>query len=207
MVSEEGAWQEQGGLSSFWCVDPLDGTWHFIRGSQDFSLCVGLIWEGYPVAGALAAPAWGQIFSVVPGEGLQLNGEPLPAPTPPTRAAGRRALTSGEPSERLQDLFRLLHIGQHEKRGSVLKLAHLAEGRAHFYPRFGVTREWDTAAGQAILESVGGQVVQAANFERVSYGKKEFINSGFLAWGPGVFSESEIRRLKEAVAATLRVRS
>jgi 3'(2'), 5'-bisphosphate nucleotidase len=143
VVSEEGAWEKQEGLSTFWCVDPLDGTKHFIQGSRDFALCVALVWDGYPILGALAGPAWGQFFYAYQGK-LEINGKvqsPLKAPAPRERVA----LISTEPSERLTDLFFHLGIEKHQKRGSVIKLAHLAEGQGHFYPRFGITREWDRA--------------------------------------------------------------
>lgn len=203
VVSEEGDWQSLEGLSTFWCVDPLDGTYHYIRGSKDWALCVGLIWEGFPVLGALAAPAWGQTFFGAAGQGAELNGEPLILPQAP-EPEDRMVLTSGAPSPRLQRLFHQLGLTLHESRGSVLKLAHLASGAGHFYPRFGVTSEWDTAAGQAVLEAMGGKVVDPRTFERLSYGKANFLNRGFLAWGPGVFTEEEVNSLQELVAQELK---
>ena len=43
--------------------------------------------------------------------------------------------------------------------GSSLKFCLIAEGKADIYPRFGPTNEWDTAAGQGVLEAAGGEVV------------------------------------------------
>jgi len=58
----------------------------------------------------------------------------------------------------------------------------LASGEADFYPRFGTTMEWDTAAGHAILEAAGGSVVTISGTPLV-YGKPGLKNEGFLAWG------------------------
>jgi len=65
------------------------------------------------------------------------------------------------------------------KCGSALKFGVLA---ADFYPRFGTTMEWDTAAGQAILEAAGGQVLDLSG-RPLAYGKPGLKNDGFLAWG------------------------
>jgi len=57
----------------------------------------------------------------------------------------------------------------------------IAEGKAHIYPRFGPTMEWDTAAGQAILEIAGGNVIKANSFEPVQYNKPDLLNPWFIA--------------------------
>src|SRR5690606_35075876 len=101
--------------------------------------------------------------------------------------------------ERLTDLFFHLGIERHPQRGSVIKLAQLGEGSGHLYPRFGVTREGATAAGQAVLEAQGGTLVDLRSFERLKYGKPEFLNRGFMAWAPGTFSPAEIETLKDLV--------
>jgi 3'-phosphoadenosine 5'-phosphosulfate (PAPS) 3'-phosphatase len=65
---------------------------------------------------------------------------------------------------------------------SVLAVQDIAAGEADLYPRFGTTMEWDTAAGQAILEAAGGRVETLAG-DPLAYGKPGFKNDGFLAWG------------------------
>jgi 3'(2'), 5'-bisphosphate nucleotidase len=67
--------------------------------------------------------------------------------------------------------------------GSALKFAWMAEGRADVMPRLNSgIMEWDTAAGQALLEAAGGRVVDAAG-EALTYGKPGYRNPGFVAWG------------------------
>ena len=71
---------------------------------------------------------------------------------------------------------------ERKKYGSALKFGMIAAGEADLYPRFGPTMEWDTAAGQAILEAAGGQVETLAGVP-LAYGKPGLKNEGFLAWG------------------------
>ena len=65
--------------------------------------------------------------------------------------------------------------------GSSLKFCLLAEGKAHIYPRFAPTMEWDTAAGQAILEAAGGTLVEWYSKKQMLYNRKDLLNSWFLA--------------------------
>jgi 3'(2'), 5'-bisphosphate nucleotidase len=64
--------------------------------------------------------------------------------------------------------------------GSSLKFCLIAEGRADVYPRFGPTMEWDTAAGQAIVEQAGGRVLRAGSQEPLSYNKEDLLNPSFI---------------------------
>ncbi len=66
--------------------------------------------------------------------------------------------------------------------GSSLKFCLVAEGKAELYPRFGPTSEWDTAAGQAVLEAAGGHVTRMDG-HRLRYNCREsLINGDFLAF-------------------------
>jgi 3'(2'), 5'-bisphosphate nucleotidase len=69
-----------------------------------------------------------------------------------------------------------------KKYGSALKFGMIAAGEADLYPRFGPKMEWDTAAGQAILEATGGRVETLAGAP-LAYGKPGLKNKRFLAWG------------------------
>jgi 3'(2'), 5'-bisphosphate nucleotidase len=73
-------------------------------------------------------------------------------------------------------------VRERKKYGSALKFGMIAAGEADLYPRFGPTMEWDTAAGQAILEAAGGRVETLAGAP-LAYGKPGLKNEGFLAWG------------------------
>jgi 3'(2'), 5'-bisphosphate nucleotidase len=64
--------------------------------------------------------------------------------------------------------------------GSSLKLCLVAEGRADIYPRLGPTMEWDTAAGQAIVEQASGSVLNYETGEPLKYNKKNLLNPWFI---------------------------
>jgi 3'(2'), 5'-bisphosphate nucleotidase len=64
--------------------------------------------------------------------------------------------------------------------GSSLKLCLVAEGRADIYPRTGPTMEWDTGAGQAIVENAGGKVLQYDTDQPLLYNKENLLNPWFV---------------------------
>ena len=65
-------------------------------------------------------------------------------------------------------------------KGSSLKLCMVAEGSANCYPRFAPTMEWDTAAGQAICEHAGFQVIDWGTKENMLYNREELLNNWFI---------------------------
>ena len=77
-----------------------------------------------------------------------------------------------------------LKIKDRSGAGSSVKFLEIARGRADIYPRFGPTMEWDTAAGQAVLEAAGGTVVDTGG-KPLRYGKTAhgLRNPSFIAWG------------------------
>jgi 3'(2'), 5'-bisphosphate nucleotidase len=77
-------------------------------------------------------------------------------------------------------------LGPHELKpaGSSIKLCLVADGSADLYPRLGPTSEWDIAAGHAVVEAAGGQVVDLATGTALRYNAKpELLNPDFLAFG------------------------
>jgi len=173
---------------TYFLVDPLDGTKGFLRGTEAFTVNIGLIENGKPVAGAVAAPASGLVWFTAEGGAFKRKfGE----------TAARQIKVREKPAGK--GLALLSHtVGEDEAsrmaakygcsdwRGmdSSVKFCLIAEGLADVYPRPGRTMEWDTAAGQAVLEAAGGRVITEAS-EVLGYGKADrgFDNPGFLAVG------------------------
>jgi 3'(2'), 5'-bisphosphate nucleotidase len=193
VVSEEtadpAAWVPSG--PRFWCVDPLDGTREFVNRTDEFAVNIGLVEDGKAVLGVVYGPATGVIYTANgPGTAAQRHGhgsgpiEPITARAPAADGIVVVHSRSHENSRRLAEYFegKPVAILERRKCGSALKFGVLAAGEADFYPRFGTTMEWDTAAGQAILEAAGGYVVTLHGIPLV-YGKPGLKNDGFLAWG------------------------
>ena len=172
---------------AFFLVDALDGTRGFVRGEAHFTVNIGLIEQGRPVAGAVAAPALGQVwFTTLKGAAKRNAGETGGAPIA-VRPPGPRtlALTSSalkpEQEARLRERY---GFSERQGMGSSLKLCVLAEGGADLYPRHGPTMEWDIAAGHAVLEAAGGRLTTPEG-EPFHYGKaaQGFENGWFVARG------------------------
>ena len=93
------------------------------------------------------------------------------------RILGSRSI----PSDRMAALYKFWDVGEITRMGSALKFARIAEGSFDAYPRFGPTAEWDTAAGQLLLEITGGGLYSLETGQPMSYGKPLWRNHGFLA--------------------------
>nr|WP_244459935.1 3'(2'),5'-bisphosphate nucleotidase CysQ [Roseomonas fluvialis] len=190
VVSEEDAVRADAAPDGpFILVDPLDGTREFISGNGEFTVNIALIDDGVPVAGVVHAPALGRLWLGALGAGATASG-PDGAPMRPIAVrrpdpSGLVAVASRSHRDAQTEAFLGgLPVAGLRSVGSSLKFCLVAEGEADVYPRFGPTMEWDTAAGQAVLEAAGGRVVcpDGAAFR---YGKAgaAWRNGGFVAWG------------------------
>jgi 3'(2'), 5'-bisphosphate nucleotidase len=171
----------------FWLVDPLDGTREFVAKNGEFAILVGLVEDGRPVLGVVHGPALGVTYAAHgPGTAVRRRGaggfEPIRARVPSPEGVVVVHSRSHENSRRLAEYFAGRPVLDRQKCGSALKFGVLAAGEADFYPRFGTTMEWDTAAGQAVLEAAGGHVF-GLDGRPLGYGKPGLKNDGFLAWG------------------------
>ena len=189
IVSEETAPEDgfKPPAARFWVVDPLDGTKEFVAKNGEFCVCIGLVEDCVPVMGVVYGPAQRVTYAANgPGSAIRIlgNGEPEKIAARVPAADGLVVIhsRSHENSRRLAEYFQGHSILERKVCGSALKFGVLAAGDADFYPRFGTTMEWDTAAGQAILEAAGGCVLDFSGAP-LRYGKHDLKNTGFLAWG------------------------
>ncbi len=174
----------------FFLVDPIDGTKEFVAERGEFTVNIGLIEDGIPVAGAVCAPAVGRLFYGVSGRGgfeTAMDGsarKPL-ALRPYDNNALIAVATRSHPTPQTEAFLNANRIAHCTNAGSSLKFCLLASGEADIYPRFGPTMEWDTAAGHAVLLAAGGKVVEISGVD-LKYGKPAFRNPNFIAYTPGV---------------------
>lgn len=171
----------------FFLVDPLDGTKAFVRGDPNFTVNIGLIEDGRPVAGAVCAPPTGETWFTKAGRSLKrVNGgavQPVRVrPWDPATALGLISHTATE--EQVRNLTDQYGFVRTEAMDSSVKLCRIAEGAADIYPRHGPTMEWDIAAAHAVLEAAGGRLA-TPDGEPFAYGKadKGFRNGWFVARG------------------------
>lgn len=172
----------------FWLVDPLDGTREFIQRRPDFTVNIALIEDGTPRLGVVYAPARGDLFAgAEPGLAVHWSvatGEqPIAARAVPAVGAVGVISRSHRGDAAQMDAFLAAHaVTESISVGSSLKFCEVARGRADFYPRFGETSEWDTAAGHAVLLAAGGRVT-LIDGAPLTYGKPRFLNPFFVASG------------------------
>jgi 3'(2'), 5'-bisphosphate nucleotidase len=180
---------------SFVIVDPLDGTREFLAGRDEFTVNVGIVTNGVPIAGLIAAPARGLLWRGIVGgvaERMHLRlgsgvakaygRSPIhtrPAPGRLTVATSRSHL-----DENTEDFLARLPLAKRYLCGSSVKFCYLAQGEADIYPRLSPTREWDLAAGCAILAAAGGTVIRPQGGPLQFGGMtSKFLVPGFIALG------------------------
>ena len=177
--------------NSFWCIDALDGTKEFIKSGKNFTVNIALIIEKIPVLGIIYAPALKTLYTGIKykdthfaqvidsNKNIKNN---IKARKPPRE--GIIVLNSlHHPNKELLNNFLCNQkVAKVIPMSSSLKFCLIAEGKADVYPRFGPTNEWDTAAGQTILNAAGGNV-KTFNGKELCYNKRNqnFINDNFVA--------------------------
>jgi 3'(2'), 5'-bisphosphate nucleotidase len=171
----------------FFLVDPLDGTKAFVRGDPHFTVNIGLIDHGRPVAGVVAAPASDELWRTCAEGVLKRRGDgPFELVRPRVWPEGEAlALISHTMKTQTADeLAAQYGFHRREPMDSSIKFCRIAEGAADIYPRHGPTMEWDTAAGHAVLVAAGGRVT-APDGKAFLYGKaaEGFRNGWFVARG------------------------
>lgn len=192
VLSEESAHevplQVRRGWHRLWVVDPLDGTREFVKRNGEFTVNIALVEDGKAVFGVVQAPVTGTLWHGGEGFGayrrdVHGGGDVAlhvraPAPRPLRVAASR-----SHRDARTQSLID--HLGEIEpvRLGSSLKFCLIADGGLDVYPRFGPTSEWDTAAGQCVLEGAGGAVLDPQG-RPFRYNQRDtLLNGDFIALG------------------------
>jgi len=170
----------------FWLVDPLDGTREFVNKRDEFTVNIALVKDTVPVLGVVGAPAVGTLYAgALDGDAIiRRDGKftKISARKQPERKAVIIASRSHGDKDAVQKLLDDMPEAEMKMAGSSLKFCLVAEGAADIYPRYGHTREWDTAAGDAVLRAAGGSV-RTLDGAPMLYGKEHFLNDEFIARG------------------------
>lgn len=188
IISEEGRempYEERKKYTTFWLVDPLDGTKEFIRRNGEFTVNIALIENGFPIGGFIYVPVLDVMYSALNGKAWKTNRGEKMAIQVNNSTSGRVAVRSrSHASPEEEQVLNKYKVIKDISKGSSLKFCAVAEGTADLYYRHGPTMEWDTAAGQAIVEAAGGKIFRGnSEDERFYYNKEDLLNPGFLALG------------------------
>lgn len=192
VLSEEGSeinFAERQSWDKYWLVDPLDGTKEFIAQTDEFSVNIALIENHKPILSVVYAPALNQLYYAESGKAFKVNGQdnPVQIHVTPKHQTLRIAVSRHHQGEKLKAILAKLDDYQLVIMGSALKICLVAEAKADIYLRLGPTSEWDTSAGQYILECAGGQLMNLQG-QAFRYNQQASLrNPPFLAVGDGTF--------------------
>ncbi len=187
-----------------WIVDPLDGTKEFVKRNGEFAINIAMVEKSSPVIGIIYAPVLDTLYfacksfgsykvenaSVVysRNKNIKLNSlidvaVKLPLQNPPanyTMVVSRSHL-SREINDYIKKREHIYGKVNTISVGSSIKQCWVAEGLAHEYPRLGRTMEWDTAAGQCILEESQAKLLDLQTNKSMIYNKLSVENNFFVA--------------------------
>jgi 3'(2'), 5'-bisphosphate nucleotidase len=209
ILSEEGRdipYQDRNKWDTYWLIDPLDGTKEFIKKNGEFTVNIALIRQNKPVAGVIYVPDRDTLYfasteiGAYKADAHQIAGLPDSDPAqrlmdliglstilPIDQSTKRPYTIAGSRSHATPELEAVVERKRREhgevefiSAGSSLKLCLVAEGRADIYPRTGPTMEWDTAAGQAVVECSGAKVYQYDSEKPLGYNKENLLNPWFV---------------------------
>lgn len=202
ILSEEGKsipYEERVNWDYFWMVDPLDGTKEFVKKNGEFTVNIALIHKQKAVLGVIYVPVKDEMyfgakeigaykverFSKIHStsginECLKAENRLPKSTNRKFTIVGSRSHMSPETEEFIEEKRREFGEVEMLSVGSSLKLCMVAEGKADYYPRFAPTMEWDTAAGQAIVEAMGGKVIDWDSKEAMKYNRENLLNNWFL---------------------------
>lgn len=200
VLSEEGkaiSYATRKDWKQLWIVDPIDGTKEFIKRNGEFTVNIALIENQETQIGVIFVPVTGELYFSSKEMGafkvkvdlenydidsLISNGDKLPLQRDDKTytIVASRSHMSPETEDYVQQMKNKHGDVNLISKGSSLKLCMVAEGQADCYPRFAPTMEWDTAAGQAICEHAGFEVIDWRTKENMLYNREELLNHWFL---------------------------
>ncbi|MGC1473616.1 MAG: 3'(2'),5'-bisphosphate nucleotidase CysQ [Psychroserpens sp.] len=200
VLSEEGKsipYDTRKDWKQLWIVDPIDGTKEFIKRNGEFTVNIALIENQKTVLGVIYVPVLGDLYFSSTETGAfkvsidlenysldsiqnQAKKIPLKRDDKTFTVVASRSHMSTETQTYVESMKEKHGAVNLISKGSSLKLCMVAEGLADCYPRFAPTMEWDTAAGQAICEHAGFQVMDWDTKAPMLYNRKELLNAWFL---------------------------
>lgn len=192
-----------------WIIDPLDGTKEFVKRNGEFTVNIALAENSIPVIGVIFSPVYKDLYFAAKDIGafkldrhtfIQLeervgelnlaeiisHSEKLPKPNNKSNytVVASRSHLSAETYAHIKQLEQQHHNVNIVYTGSSIKMCWVAEGIADEYPRYGPTMEWDTAAGHAILNNAGCELIDYESGLPVQYNRVNLRNNWFIARRP-----------------------
>lgn len=180
-----GSYELRKDLPLLWLVDPLDGTKEFISKEKDFAINIALIQHNKPIFGLIYIPFKREVYYAMHGEGAFLlkGNDKIKLPLNSRNDKYVFLKSRSHPDSKLEE-----YIGKLKRKhtdldvrivGSSVKFCEIALGNADEYTRFNPTMEWDTAAGQVLMNEIGKQLIDLSTGKEMVYNRKNLKNNGF----------------------------
>ena len=184
IISEENLInKENKNLKDFWLIDPIDGTYDYINGKDEFTINAALILNKKPVAGIINAPDKNRLFySFGLSNSFELSNKSKTELTCKKKSKDNEinaVAYSNNPKPEITAIYKKYNITNFTRMKSSLKFCVIASGEFDFYAAEPRACEWDIAAGHAILEHAGG-IITDFDGNNINYGKKEFKNPSLI---------------------------
>lgn len=200
ILSEEGyaiEYDERKSWINYWLIDPLDGTREFINQNGNFTINIALMENNQPVLGVISVPVENKIYiggpklgyakCVIGDNEIFLNQNTTSSYQSLIEQESIRIIASkNNRNPRFDTFIKKISVGHINRIGSAIKFMALVENKADLYPRFSPCMEWDTAAADAILRSLGYQIHEISYTHQptvpLSYNKENLYNPAFIAY-------------------------
>ncbi len=196
IISEEDdapSFAERQLMQKYWLIDPLDGTNHYIKGTDEYTINIALIEHNRPILGIVAIPASNEIYFAQKGGGackMIIGKEATPLITKQYIQGEDLVLAVGSSTDNSKILNVLQKRGNSfatVRLGAAIKICKLAEGQINLYARLDKCCEWDTAAAHCILNETGGVLFDITTGREVEYNKNPNLKSAkFIAGSVGM---------------------
>ena len=169
----------------FWLVDPLDGTKEFINRNGEFTVNIALIENNTPIMGIVYSPVKEKLWYGLKDHGsFIINNKQKPIKISKKEPSnGTIKIVSSRShanNEKLKNYLKQFEKYELVNMGSSIKMCLVADGTAHYYPRFGPTMEWDTGAAHAVVKYANGNIYNIDTNEELIYNKENLLNPGFV---------------------------
>ena len=191
LLSEEGEYSLRQQWQRFWLLDPLDGTKEFLHQRPEFTINLSLVDGAQTIFAILAIPGEQSMY-ICPVQGmplkLDINTQQWFIYSPEQQQADTVKIGLSQSSQQKSHYHEYLHVLESIteysvfKAGSAYKFCMMLEHKIDIYPRFHPTSEWDTSAGQCLLERIGGGLVDFKGRPFLYNQRDSLLNKGFIAY-------------------------
>ena len=171
-------------LSTFWLIDPIDGTYDYINNKDEFTLNAALIINKVSEIGIISAPAKNRLFYTYgDGNSFEIINDKAQLLNSKINTNDQKNIKAVSYSDKLKKEIKDVHdkfkVTNYTKMKSSLKFCVVAAGEFDLYVAEPRASEWDIAAGDAILTNSGGSITDMDG-KKIYYGKKDFKNPGII---------------------------